>query len=123
MFEKFQEDIFSDTIVADIASGLVGRGLELMGPFGKKRMIYADYVASGRALWQIENFVLTELLPIYANSHTEASYLGSMMTSLRRKARNIIREQLNANKDHAVIFTGSGATSGVNRLVHLFAVV
>ena len=122
MFEKFQEDIFSDTIVADIASGLVGRGLELMGPFGKKRMIYADYVASGRALWQIENFVLTELLPIYANSHTEASYLGSMMTSLRRKARNIIREQLNANKDHAVIFTGSGATSGVNRLVHLFAV-
>jgi len=122
LFEKFQEEIRSDTIVADLAAGLIGRSLELMGPFGKKRMIYADYVASGRALWQIENFVLTELLPMYANSHTEASHLGSMMTSLRRKARNIIREHLNATKDHAVIFTGSGATSGINRLVHLFAV-
>jgi len=122
LFEKFQEEIRSDTIVADLAAGLIGHDLEFNGPFGKKSVIYADYVASGRALWQIENFVLTELLPMYANSHTEASYFGSMMTRLRRQARNVVRDQLNATKDHAVIFTGSGATSGINRLVHLFSV-
>jgi selenocysteine lyase/cysteine desulfurase len=122
LFKKFQEEIRSDTIVADLVAGLIGHDSEFMGPFGKKRMIYADYVASGRALWQIESFVLAELLPIYANSHTEASHLGSMMTRLRRQARNVIRDQLNATKDHAVIFTGSGATSGINRLVHLFSV-
>ena len=81
--------------------------------------MYADYVASGRALRQVEDFVLTELLPFYANSHTEASYVGGFMTRLRREARDILRAEVNASKAHAVIFTGSGATAGINRIAHL----
>ena len=82
-------------------------------------MVYADYVASGRALMQIETFVLSHLLPVYANSHTEASYVGSQMTRARREARQIIRDCCNATDEHAVIFAGSGATQGINRIVHL----
>ncbi|WP_416237411.1 aminotransferase class V-fold PLP-dependent enzyme [Sulfitobacter sp. F26204] len=109
----------SDDIVGDLANGLIGHHTTVDGPFGKKPLIYADYVASGRALRQIEDFVLTELLPYYANSHTEASYVGGIMTRLRRQARDVIREQVNATGEHAVIFTGSGATAGINRIVHL----
>lgn len=122
LFERFYESLQTGNIVHDLIEGLVGHNAVIDGPFGKKPLIYADYVASGRALRQIEDFVLTELLPFYANSHTEASYVGGMMTRLRRQARDIIREQFNASKDHAVIFTGSGATTGINRLVHLLGV-
>ena len=121
LFDRFRSSIRSDSIVANLAGGLIGHDATIDGPLGRKPLIYADYVASGRALRQIEDFVLTELLPYYANSHTEASYVGGMMTRLRRQARDIIRSECHASSDHAVIFTGSGATAGINRLVHLLA--
>jgi selenocysteine lyase/cysteine desulfurase len=92
------------------------------GPFGLKDLVYADYVASGRALKQVEDFIMEEVLPYYANSHTEASYCGGMMTRLRREARSVIGECCGADRQHAVIFAGSGATAGLNRLVKLLGV-
>ncbi|MBK0327835.1 aminotransferase class V-fold PLP-dependent enzyme [Rhodobacteraceae bacterium F11138] len=109
----------TDNVVGDLADGLIGHDAVIDGPLGQKPLIYADYVASGRALRQIEDFVLTELLPFYANSHTEASYVGGVMTRLRRQARDVIRGQVNASDEHAVIFAGSGATAGLNRIIHL----
>ena len=119
LFDRFRSSLRTGNTVASLTEGLIGHHATIDGPLGKKPMIYADYVASGRALRQIEDFVLSELLPFYANSHTEASYVGGMMTRLRRQARDIIRTQCNASKNHAVIFAGSGATAGINRLVHL----
>ncbi|MEJ2002612.1 MAG: aminotransferase class V-fold PLP-dependent enzyme, partial [Maritimibacter sp.] len=95
---------------------------EVPGPNGSHPLIYADYVASGRALRQIEDFMVEEILPIYANSHTEASFCGQMMTRLRRQARQIILESCGGNDEYDVIFTGSGATAGLNRLVGLLGV-
>ena len=92
------------------------------GPFGQKPMVYADYVASGRALMQVERFVLEQVLPYYANSHTEASYCGGFMTRLRSEARATIGACCGASQDHAVIFAGAGATAGINRLTALFGV-
>ncbi len=103
----------------DLAQGLIGKGVEIETPFGKRRLVYADYVASGRALMQVESFILTEVLPFYANSHTEASHCGAHVTRLRREARAAIAECCGAGAEHAVIFAGSGATAGLNRLVAL----
>ena len=119
LFEQFRAMIQTDNVIADLADGLIGHHAIISGPLGNRPLLYADYVASGRALRQIEDFVLTELLPFYANSHTEASYVGGFMTNLRREARDILRAEVNASKDHAVIFTGSGATAGINRISHL----
>lgn len=121
LFDQFTQTLHTTTI-ADFRKGLIGHGTVIDGPQGPKRMIYADYVASGRALHQIESFVLQSLLPLYANSHTEASFVGGTMTRLRREARDIIRTCCNGSADHAVVFCGSGATHGINRLVHLFGV-
>ncbi|MDN5567805.1 MAG: aminotransferase class V-fold PLP-dependent enzyme, partial [Paracoccus sp. (in: a-proteobacteria)] len=99
--------------------GIIGGDAVIDGPFGAKRMIYADYVASGRALRQIEQVVMEDVLPWYANSHTEASHCGGVMTRMRRGARVQILDCVGGGTDHAVVFTGSGATAGLNRLVHL----
>ncbi|MER8457130.1 aminotransferase class V-fold PLP-dependent enzyme [Mesorhizobium sp. M1300] len=109
-------------VTADLRDGLVGSTAKIVGPYGQKDLVYADYVASGRALRQIERFVLEEVLPYYANSHTEASYCGGFMTRMRREARALVGQFCGATERHAVIFTGSGATSGINRLVKLFGV-
>ncbi|MBT0780475.1 aminotransferase class V-fold PLP-dependent enzyme [Paracoccus sp. pheM1] len=104
-----------------IHDGVIGRDAMIDGPFGPRRMIYADYIASGRALRPIEDWVMENVLPWYANSHTEASHCGGTMTRMRRAAREAIGFCTHAGAEHAVIFTGSGATQGINRLVHLMA--
>lgn len=106
-----------------LKSGLVGSDIEVPGPFGPHRLIYADYVASGRALKQVEQFVFEHVLPYYANSHTEASFCGGYMTRMREEARQIILDKCGGNVDeHAVVFSGSGATTALNKLVHLFGI-
>ncbi len=119
---KFKSSLDLADPVAALKDGVIGAKATVDGPFGLKDLVYADYVASGRALMQVEQFVLEEILPYYANSHTEASYCGGLMTRLRREARSVIAECCGADSRHAVIFAGSGATAGLNRLVKLLGV-
>lgn len=120
--EGFRRSLEKPDVLGWLNEGVIGSRARIAGPYGDKTLVYADYVASGRALAQIERFVLEEVLPFYANSHTEASYCGGFMTRLRREARGVIGNFCGATDQHAVIFTGSGATSGINRLVKLFGV-
>ncbi|MES0879472.1 aminotransferase class V-fold PLP-dependent enzyme [Roseibium sp. SCP14] len=121
--DQFRTMLKDPDLIARLREGLIGEGKTISGPFGERELIYADYVASGRALRQIEEFVLEEVLPVYANSHTEASYCGSAMTRMREAARFEIARICGADKAaYATVFCGSGATAGLNRLVHLLGV-
>ncbi|MHA7773461.1 aminotransferase class V-fold PLP-dependent enzyme [Roseibium sp. M-1] len=120
--DHFIDSLEGPRLIERLRAGLIGEGATISGPFGERELIYADYVASGRALRQIEDFVLEEILPVYANSHTEASYCGSAMTRMREAARGEIARICGADEHYATIFCGSGATAGLNRLVHLLGV-
>ncbi|GGE88624.1 aminotransferase class V-fold PLP-dependent enzyme [Stappia taiwanensis] len=102
-----------------IRDGLIGDGVPIDGPFGEKPLLYADYVASGRALVQVEDFIRDRVLPYYANSHTQASFCGSYCTRLREEARAQIARLVGADNSMSVVFTGSGSTAGINRIVGL----
>ena len=119
---KFRADIQAATRISDLRDGLIGENTLIPGLHGDVPLVYADYVASGRALRQVEDFVAQHVLPFYANSHTEASFCGSYMTRLRREARAEIARIVGARGSDTVIFTGSGATAGLNRLVSLMGV-
>lgn len=121
-FDQFRQSLVRPDLITYLRNGLIGDSVDVPGANGPNPMIYADYVASGRALQQVEDFVSSEVLPFYANSHTEASYCGQMMTRMRRAARDIILKSCGGDDHHAVVFTGSGATAGLNRLVGLFGV-
>ena len=122
LFKRFRDSLGTADTASALRAQIIGKTAKVDGPFGPKPLIYADYVASGRALASIEALILEEVLPYYANSHTEASYCGAAMTQLRRGARAEIAGLCGAGADHAVIFAGSGATAGLNRLVHLLGV-
>lgn len=107
--------------VATVREALIGDGTAIPGPFGPRPLVYADYVASGRSLSFIEEAIRREVLPSYGNTHTETSFTGRRTTRLRELAREAVRRAVGADPDHAVIFTGTGATAAADKLVRALA--
>lgn len=104
-----------DEWVSRIREGIIGEGSAIPGPFGPRPLVYADYTASGRPLAMIENAIERQVLPYYGNTHTETSFTGMHTTRLREAARQAVREAVGAGPEHAVIFTGTGATAAIAR--------
>mgnify|MGYP000020585977 CR=1 FL=1 len=62
LFEQFRNAIQTKDAISDLTAGLVGHHVAISGPLGKKPLLYADYVASERALREIEDFGLKNKL-------------------------------------------------------------
>lgn len=95
-----------------------GRGTRIPTPFGPRLLHYADLTATGRHLDPVERFV-DALRPVYANTHTAVATTGRVMNGLREEARAAVARSVNAGPEDVVLFTGSGATAAVNKLVGL----
>ncbi len=109
----------AETLLETIRKGTIGDDRAVEGPFGVRRVTYADYTASGRSLDFIEDFIRHEVMPLYANTHTETSTTGLQTTRFREDARRSIRESVGGGDRDVVIFCGAGATGAINKLIEI----
>ncbi len=110
-------ELATSALVERIRRGIIGEGELMEGPFGPRRVTYADYTASGRSLDFLEDFIRDAVLPLYANTHTESSGTGLQTSRLRESARQLIHAAVGGTDEDLVIFCGSGATAAVNKLI------
>ena len=82
-------------------------------PYGLKKMIYADWVASGRLYQPIEKILLESIGPFVGNTHTETSEVGRLMTHAYHLSHQKIKAHVNAGKEDVIITTGFGMTGAV----------
>ena len=107
-----------NALVDLIRASVIGDDEAVSGPYGVRRVTYADYTASGRSLTFIEDYIRDAVLPLYANTHTESSGTGLQTTRFREEARRLVLEGCGGDPaTHAVIFCGSGSTTAINRIV------
>lgn len=94
---------------------IVGKNASFNSPYGEKKIIYADWIASGRLYGPIEKKILETFGPMVGNTHSESSITGTSMTLSYAHAHEIIKKHVNANKDDIIITAGSGMTAVVNK--------
>ncbi len=105
-------------LIDRIRASVIGDDEAVAGPYGIRRVTYADYTASGRSLSFLEDYIREAVLPLYANTHTESSGTGLQTSRFREEARRLVLEGVGGDPGrHAVIFCGSGSTAAINRLV------
>jgi selenocysteine lyase/cysteine desulfurase len=97
-------------------SQVIGINQEFDSPYGKKKIIYADWVASGRLYRPIEQKISEVFGPFMANTHTESNITSLMMTGIYKQSKKIIIEHVNGDVNDAVILDGFGMTSVINKL-------
>ncbi|CAD5112532.1 DgyrCDS1743 [Dimorphilus gyrociliatus] len=107
-----------EVLLKYIYENVIGREKVFSGPFGFRNVVYTDYTASGKSLQFIEDYIRDEILPEYGNTHTTTSVTSLQTTMYRHEARDIVRNAVNASEHDAVIFTGSGCTGAVHKLIH-----
>lgn len=92
-------------------------GYNFEHPFesGQKPIVYADWAASGRLYRPIEEFISNTLGPYVANTHTETTLTGTVMTHAYHQAHSIIKKHVNAGPDDQLLFAGFGMTAVINK--------
>ncbi len=98
---------------------IVGIDADFETPFGTKKIIYADWIASGRLYKPIEEKLCNTFGPYVANTHSESSVTGTTMTLAYHQAHKIIKEHVNANQDDVIITAGSGMTTVICKFQRL----
>src|SRR6478752_2186609 len=94
---------------------IIGIDQEFDSPYGRQKIIYTDWTASGRLYRPIEEKLMNEFGPFVANTHTETTVSGTAMTKSYHHARNIIKQHVNADSDDVLITDGTGMTGVVNK--------
>jgi len=107
MFEEYFKPYRNNTI---------GIEQSYQTPYGTKKIIYADWIASGRLYKPIEDKISYEIGPFVANTHTETSETGRRLTLAYHEAQHIIKKHVNAGPNDVIISAGSGMTTVINKL-------
>lgn len=94
---------------------IIGVDTHFVTPYGKKPLIYTDWIASGRLYRPIDEKMTNTIGPFIGNTHTETSVTGSAMTQAYHYALKQIKKHVGAREKDIIISSNSGMTGVVNK--------
>lgn len=108
------QEIIREGDFTEFRKNIIGTDKYFVTPYGLKKLVYADWTASGRLYHPIERRI-SEIGELLGNTHSPTTITGSLMTKLYENAKKIIKNHVNAGNDYILISAGSGMTGAVNK--------
>ncbi len=106
-----------ETMAKEIYNNTYGNPI-IATPYGSRYMINADATASGSYYKPIENWINSNVVPYYNNTHSN-SFSGQMMNQFIAQSKEKIAKSVNATKTDKILFTGNGCTGAIQHIIHL----
>ena len=103
----------------EIRKGIVGNDTSYNSPYGKKKIVYADWIAGGRLHKDVEHQITNVFGPFVANTHTETSETGTRMTQAYHYAQSIVKRYVNADENDVIVSAGFGMTAVINKFIRI----
>lgn len=100
-----------------IEDNVIGKNGTFFGPFGRRKVVYCDYTASGRSLQFLEEYITKEVLPCLGDTRASTSICSLQSSLFRHEARDIVRHAVGAGEQDAVLFTGQGTAAALRALL------
>jgi selenocysteine lyase/cysteine desulfurase len=100
---------------SEFRAHIIGQDQHFEGPYGRKRILYADWTASGRLYRPIEERLSEVFGPMVGNTHTETNQTGTTMTLAYHEAKHLIKKHVHAGPSDCLIAYGSGMTGVINK--------
>ncbi len=105
--------ISTETWFTPFREQIIGQQAPFRSPYGLQEMLYADWIGSGRLYKPIEERMIGEIGPFVANTHTESTESGMLMTRAYRYAHERIKELVHAGSNDVILTTGFGMTGAI----------
>ena len=96
-------------------NNIVGIDQEFESAYKSNKIVYADWIASGRLYQPIEDKITKEIAPFIGNTHTETSETGLLMTKAYHQSHKLIKQHCNADENDVIITAGFGMTTVINK--------
>ncbi len=80
-----------------------------------KKIVYADWAASGRLFLDVERKMVEEIAPYYSNIHTELNFISQKCSNEYEKAKEKIKKHFGCMSGYAVVACGQGMTSAIHK--------
>ncbi len=103
-------------------NNIIGIDSFFKSPYGLQKIVYADWIASGRLYQPIEDKISNLFGPLVGNTHSESSETGKTMTNAYKLAHTIIKQHVNADDDDVIITTGFGMTSALAKFQRILGI-
>ncbi|XP_017757061.1 PREDICTED: uncharacterized protein LOC108548558 [Eufriesea mexicana] len=100
-----------------IDDNVIGKNGTFFGPFGRRKVVYCDYTASGRSLQFLEEYIAKEVLPYLGDTRASTSICSLQSSLFRHEGRDIVRHAVGAGEQDAVLFTGQGTAAALRTLL------
>jgi selenocysteine lyase/cysteine desulfurase len=94
----------------------IGYNQSFNTPYGEKKLIYADWIASGRLYLPIEERLINDFGPFVGNTHSESNMTGTTMTRAYKASHDMIKNHVKAGQEDVIITAGFGMTAVINKL-------
>ncbi|TRX59963.1 aminotransferase class V-fold PLP-dependent enzyme [Fulvivirga sp. M361] len=94
---------------------IIGDELLFENEHGTHKVIYADWIASGRLYRPIEEALMGGVGNVVANPHSYSSYTGASITALYQLSRQNIKRHVNADHEDILVTIGSGMSDALIR--------